>query len=122
MPDFNGPLFDGQVDRLAADMAEEIGRDLGEEGAEMVRAELPNVLQRPTGRYLSGIRSEPVGAGSDVTDGGIVYGPWLEGVSRRNRETRFKGYATFRRVAIALEGRALRLTDPIVQAYVRRMG
>ena len=31
-----------------------------------------------------------------VHDSGIIYGPWLEGVSSRNDATRFKGYRMFR--------------------------
>jgi len=34
-----------------------------------------------------------------ITDGGCVYGPWLEGVGSRNATTRFKGYSSFRRTA-----------------------
>jgi hypothetical protein len=34
-----------------------------------------------------------------IDDGGVVYGPWLEGTSTRNATTRFKGYASFRRTA-----------------------
>ena len=34
-----------------------------------------------------------------ITDGGEVYGPWLEGTSSRNQSTRFKGYGTFRKTA-----------------------
>jgi hypothetical protein len=33
-----------------------------------------------------------------ITDGGVVYGSWLEGESSRNAATRFKGYAAFRKV------------------------
>lgn len=32
-----------------------------------------------------------------ITDGGVIYGPWLEGTSSRNETTRFKGYASFRK-------------------------
>lgn len=32
-----------------------------------------------------------------VHDRGVVYGPWLEGTSSRNRTTRFKGYSSLRR-------------------------
>ena len=33
-----------------------------------------------------------------------IYGPWLEGVSSRNDQTRFKGYAMFRRTREWLQG------------------
>jgi hypothetical protein len=34
-----------------------------------------------------------------ITDGGVIYGPWLEGTSTRNQSTRFEGYGTFRKTA-----------------------
>lgn len=33
-----------------------------------------------------------------IMDNNAVYGPWLEGTSSRNLTTRFKGYASFRKV------------------------
>lgn len=123
MIDYEGPIFNGQADVLAAAMARDIEQEVADVGEAMVWAELPHVLQNPTGRYQSVIRSEPAGAGTDVTDGGIVYGPWLEGIGSRNYpDTRFRGYATFRRVTQALDGRVELIAEPIVDRYVGRMG
>lgn len=122
MLDHHGPLFDGRASLIVREMTEDIERELADAGEQMVRAELPRVLRNPTGRYQSGIQSEPQGAGIDVTDGGIVYGPWLEGIGSRNRTTQFKGYATFRRVAQALAVRAGLLAEPIADRHVRRLG
>jgi hypothetical protein len=64
-----------------------------------INMELDRVLQNPTGYYESQIRSERISATAySVNDGNVIYGPWLEGISNRNQTTRFKGYATFRRV------------------------
>lgn len=121
--DFSGPIFSGMAVVLVDDMCNEIEISLGSEGEAMVRAELPNVLQNPTGRYQSVIQSEPEGAGVDVTDGGIVYGAWLEGVGSRNYpNTRFRGYATFRRVTQALNLRAAQIAETVVDRYVGRLG
>jgi hypothetical protein len=70
-----------------------------------------------TGNYrrnVSGRVETPFGEVKGVlTDGGVIYGPWLEGTSSRNMTTRFKGYASFRKVAkwldfrIAIEGKKL---------------
>lgn len=38
-----------------------------------------------------------------ITDGKVVYGPWLEGESSRNAVTRFKGYHSFRQVGQHVE-------------------
>lgn len=122
MADYRGPLFDGQADRLASAMCAQIEDAVGRAGVGMVRGLLGQVLQHPTGRYENAITSQPDGGDVEITDSGIVYGPWLEGVGSRNRTTRFKGYATFRRAAEVLESRAAELAEPVVHEYVGRMG
>lgn len=122
MGELHGPLFDGEADRLAVAMASDIEEEIGRTGVDMVRARLGEVLRHPTGRYESAITAGPDGGDVSITDGGIVYGPWLEGVGSRNRTTRFKGYATFRRVAQALDTRAEGIAERVAESYVRRMG
>lgn len=117
-----GPMFDGEAERLAAAMCSEIEQVIAQAGADLVKANLGQVIQHPTGYYESHIGVESDGAGDAVTDRGVVYGPWLEGTGSRNRTTRFKGYATFRRSAQQLEGRAKELADRVAEKYVRRMG
>ena len=122
MSETKGPLFDGSAERLSKQMCTEIEQQVAEAGVGIVGGILKQVLRNPTGRYESGITSEPGGGDMLVTDSGIVYGTWLEGTSRRNKETRFKGYATFRRATEILQERADEIAQPIVDDYVRRMG
>jgi hypothetical protein len=60
--------------------------------------------------------------GSVVQDGGVIYGPWLEGVGSRNRTTRFKGYFTFRRTTAQLNVRATPIAEELLHGkYLREM-
>ena len=52
-----------------------------------------------TGNYRRNINATHRGLNARIDDGGVIYGPWLEGISTRNQTTRFKGYAAFRTVA-----------------------
>jgi hypothetical protein len=122
MNDLRGPLFDGQADQAAADLCDRIEREVAAEGARMVRNNLHGVLRNPTGYYESHVQAEPTGGDWEVTDNGVVYGPWLEGTGSRNRTTRFKGYSTFRRTAQELERRADGIAERAAPEYVRRMG
>lgn len=82
-----------------------------------VNMQLTEVLQNPTGYYESQIRSERVSAERySVNDSNVIYGPWLEGISQRNQTTRFKGYATFRRV----RNRMAQKAEAIVGAFIAR--
>lgn len=62
-----------------------------------VDANLRGSIRHPTPFYQLHIDTKMVGDVEIVHDSDIVYGPWLEGVSERNRSTRFKGYFAFRR-------------------------
>lgn len=101
-----GPLFDGRLDRAIAAGLEQGLDDVAQRGVNLVRQRLAGVLRHPTGHYESVIQTERAGSDRAVTDGGIIYGPWLEGVSQRNHSTRFKGYATFRRTTQELDRQA----------------
>lgn len=119
--DVSGPMFDGRASKAAEDLVNGIEREVAEFGADMVRAQLDRVLKRPTGRYRRSIHVQSEFGAEVVTDGGIVYGPWLEGTGSRNRTTRFKGYSTYRRVAQYVDERSEEIAQALVPAYLRRM-
>lgn len=100
-----GKLFTDPVpviERNAELMQVEIARY----AADMFREAFDDVVVDPSGAYRNAIVAEPRGDHAVVTDSGVVYGPWLEGVASRNERSRFKGYSTFRRTAAAAEGQA----------------
>jgi hypothetical protein len=103
----SGPLFSGVSSALVERYTQEGGEEVAQWADAEVHRVLNQVLRAPTGYYESQVRVERASADSfSITDGGVVYGPWLEGISSRNDSTRFKGYATFRRVAERVEKRA----------------
>jgi hypothetical protein len=53
--------------------------------------------QYSTGNYRRRINTSTRGLHGKISDGGVEYGPWLEGTSRRNQSTHFKGYHSFRK-------------------------
>lgn len=115
-----GPMFDGRAQREVGNFIDEAEQDIGKVGFDMVRTELDQVLQNPTGYYESHITvsSEPE---VTISDGGVVYGPWLEGTGSRNARSRFKGYATFRRVTQKLQDRAVQIAQGLLPKYIDRM-
>jgi hypothetical protein len=114
-----GPLFDGRLERAIDKGLQDGLEDVAQRGVDLVRQRLHGVLRHPTGHYESRVQTERAGADLAVTDGGIVYGPWLEGVSERNRTTRFKGYATFRRTTGELDRQAGSIVEQDIE---RRIG
>lgn len=118
----SGPIFNGQAEAAVRDFITEAEEEIAQEGADMVHLVLGQVLRHPTGYYESRVHSERNRGDSVVTDGGVIYGPWLEGTGSRNRTTRFKGYGTFRRVRAKLQRQAGRTAERVLPPYIRRMG
>jgi hypothetical protein len=115
-------MFDGRAFRALHEYEIEMRYRIAERGKEMVLETLHEVLQNPTGYYESQVRVEGRANFVDVvTDGGVVYGPWLEGTSSRNQTTRFKGYGTFRKVKDRLEKESIRIAVRTLPKFLFRM-
>lgn len=69
-----------------------------------------------TGNYRRNMHSEVRELTALISDSGVVYGPWLEGIGSRNATTRFKGYAMFRRTSEWLNEQA----PKVVQQQITR--
>jgi hypothetical protein len=93
-----GRLWTTDVPAWTRNFVEEAKTAVAQEGVDLVHIMLDRVLQNPTGFYRSQVQVERVRNDLVLTDGGVIYGGWLEGVSERNKATRFKGYFTFRTV------------------------
>lgn len=118
-----GPLFDGRAEKAVADFLGDATRDVADRGVNEVRSRLGQAFQNPTGSYRSKVVTDRASTdGWAVTDGGVVYGPWLEGVGSRNKSTRFKGYQTFRRTAQWLDGKAGGIAETTLKRFLPRMG
>lgn len=117
--ELSGPLFDGRLEAAVAAAVEDAEQDIADHGVLIVREELGHVLQHPTGFYASQIQTDRARAGLEVSDGGVVYGPWLAGSSGRNRSTRFKGYAHWRAAKQRLQAAAYEIADRDVAKAIR---
>lgn len=76
-------------------------------------------FKRPTGAYKSRLHVERRSLHPIVTDSGVIYGPWLEGVGRRNAATRFKGYHHWRRATQDLQRAITRIAEQVLTRALR---
>ena len=74
-------------------------------------------IMHPTPYYETQIANDVDGPDRVVHDRGIVYGPWLEGTSTRNRTTRFKGYHAFGTAAATVQARMSEVVDRVIGRY-----
>ena len=130
----SGPIFD----RRGADIAPIINRNMGgavQELVEKSEQELDKLARprpggvylsksqggRSTGNYRRNIFGKVSGLRGEVTDGGVIYGPWLEGTGSRNETTRFKGYSMFRKTRQWAEKQAPEIARKHIQRIITRL-
>jgi len=117
-----GAIFNAAASKAAGGrMVVKINDALAQEGVNRVKVQLRKVLKHPTGYYQSKITVDRRSIYRGISDGGVVYGGWLEGVSSRNRTTRFKGYHTFRIVMQQLNKDKEKIAQPIVNKFISEM-
>lgn len=117
-----GAIFNAAVSKAAAArMVVNINDKLAQEGVNRVKTYLKKVLQNPTGYYESRIAVDRRQVYRGISDSGVVYGGWLEGVDSRNKTTRFKGYRTFRYVMQGMQQDKVKLAQPLVNKFISEM-
>ncbi|MET0916717.1 MAG: hypothetical protein ABWY81_11025 [Jiangellaceae bacterium] len=120
----SGPLFDGRDEATLDAMCSAIADEVAAEGRDIVRLNSDTSFKTQTPYYVTQLQVTPAGAfARNVNDGGVIYGPWLEGVGSRNApKTRFKGYSMFRRAAQYLNaGAAKVIAERVAARFVGRM-
>jgi len=116
-----GPLFDGTAPKAVQDFITDAEQSIGDYAVNEIQTELGRVLKHPTGYYRGHIQTDLSSEQVSVNDGGVIYGPWLEGVGSRNKRSRFKGYATFRRVSQQLQDRAVGIAEKSLPKLLGRL-
>lgn len=114
----HGPVFDGRAPAVMRALLAEATWQVGAQGLADVHLILDQKIKHPTPYYETQVTVQRAAADVVVHDRGVIYGPWLEGVSSRNQSTRFKGYHAFRTAAQELEGKIPDLVEPVVRRHL----
>ncbi len=122
----SGPILDGTADQVLDELRDTIAH----RGADWAKEQLEAVPMDKTGRARGGFQENlnvvQRSAGWAVPAPmitGVVWGPWLEGTSKRNTTTRFKGYHLFRDVREELrDGKAQEIADKALEEFLPRLG
>jgi len=130
-----GAIFDGRAPHLLKDVMSGAVKELIEDGESILGQKLRPAsagvyegslvggtrVQTSTGNYRRNISTRITELNGLITDGGVVYGPWLEGISSRNMTTRFKGYMTFRKTSQELEKKSREVFNKYLRRFVDRV-
>ncbi|MGD9749785.1 MAG: hypothetical protein AB7W59_02200 [Acidimicrobiia bacterium] len=120
--DVSGPIFDGRAQAAAAEFVEDAKRDVAAQAYSEWMTNLNRSIRHPTPYYETQVTTTRRGADYVVHDRGIVYGPWLEGTSSRNRTTRFPGYFSARRATATLETKKTAIVQATLRRHIAKMG
>jgi hypothetical protein len=124
----SGPLFTGEAARAAEEFKDALAHEIAEVGETWIKVEAYGYDR--SGRGGTGAAAEGVqltgGGGSYRIWGGIHEGeyawPWLEGTSKRNQSTPFKGYHVFRRTRLRMRKQVTPYANDLMEQYVLQMG
>ena len=116
-----GGLLAGKGKAVISSAVDDVNEDVGQEAYNRVQGRLSQVLQHPTGAYQSRVVTDVSSDSVGISDGGVIYGPWLEGTSSRNGSTAFKGYQTFRKVFQDMDKDAPKQADRIIGRAVGKL-
>jgi hypothetical protein len=123
----SGPLFDGQAEKAAKDFTDSLAGEIAEIGRDWIKLDTQRMTKSgsDTGAAAAGVELAG-GNGAYVIRGGIRKGqyawPWLEGASRRNQSTGFKGYHSFRRTRLRMRKQVTPFAELRLEEYLARMG
>lgn len=116
----NGPWFDGSAERTIGAFLNEAKNDVADRGVNLMHESTWH-FKHPTGYWESQIQTDRQ-ADDIVIHDDVVYNAWLEGVSSRNKTTRFKGYRIWRLAGQHLQALAPEIAQRTLSRFIGRLG
>lgn len=121
-----GPLANGDAEKAAQDWARNTTQALADKGVELLRAFPMNKTGRARGGFEGALKTVRISPTETRIPGpmekGVVWAPWLEGVSKRNESTKFGGYHLFRKTRLQLQKMAPQIAQEELDKVIGRMG
>ena len=123
----SGPLFTGQATEAAREFTDSLANEVAQIGRDWIRLDTERMTKSgsDTGQAAEGVKLSG-GNGAYVISGGIHKGkyawPWLEGTSKRNQSTGFKGYKTFSRTRLRMRKQVTPFAQQRIEQYLLMMG
>jgi hypothetical protein len=119
--ELTGGLFGAGAPGLIQDAIDEAVYQVAAQALADVQQTLDVRIVNPTPYYETQITLTRHSDSVVVHDRGVIYGPWLEGVSPRNARTRFKGYHAFRIAKQNMETNLEDFVGRVIDPYIDRL-
>jgi hypothetical protein len=117
-----GPLADGTAHDAVREYLDHAKRDVADRAVELLRNVKMDRTGRATGHYQDMLKSQILAYNDILISDPVIYGPWLEGTSKRNSSTRFKGYRLWRQTKNQIQREAPQIAQNLLPEYIARIG
>ncbi len=117
----SGGLFANHPDGVIDAFLDQATRDVADQAYSNVMTILNREIQNPTPYYETQVVVDQAHTGFVVHDRGVIYGPWLAGVSSRNAATRYKGMNHWRRSTQRTQQEVPALLDRTLAHFIGRL-
>ena len=121
----SGPIADGHAGEVLDRYAKDVRQAVADRGTELLRSFPMDKTGRARGGFQANLRIVDRGAALAIPAPmirGVTWGPWLEGTSKRNQSTRFKGYHLFRKTRLELDRQAGPIAEQVLLKYLPQIG
>lgn len=118
----SGPLADGTAHDAVREWIDASKKDIGDFAVRQLKAVKMDKTGRGTGHYLESIQNTVLSYNDLLIHTPVIYGPWLEGTSKRNESTRFKGYRLWRQARQKTKAEAPKIAQAKLPEYLPRIG
>jgi hypothetical protein len=117
-----GPLFDGRAEKVMEKAGREAEQAVADFAVRELRALIGRRAKQSTGRWAGGVVADRSrGDGLRVHRPGLRYTAWLQGTSRRNQRSSFKGYRLFQEAQQETEAHATALAGEAIGRRVKEL-
>lgn len=117
----DGPLARGEGPAIIHEWLDESKKAVAQQADRYLQAFEMDKTGRATGHYQEYIRNTLIRFNDVLVHDPVVYGPWLEGTSRRNLSTHFKGYRLWRLTKLRVRRDAPQIAQDRLPPYLRRL-
>lgn len=121
-----GPLANGEAEKASQEWAQNTTQAIADEGVKILGDWPMDKTGRADGGFrgaLRTVRNSPTQVRiPGPTVRGVTFAPWLEGTSKRNENSKFKGYGLFKKTRAQLAKLAPGIAQRELDEVLPRMG
>lgn len=124
--DVSGPLADSTAEKVVTDWQQATAKALGDRARDLLAAFPMNKTGRARGGFQRNLNVVQKALGTATVAGpqitGVTWASWLQGTSKRNSSTKFKGYRLFTKTRLQVSKEAPGIAQEQLDKLMPKIG